>query len=97
MTCRISIIQEDTRYCYVCGRYGTEIHHIYFGVGNRKLSEKYHCVVGLCPYHHRGNKGVHQNRELDLMLKKTAQEAFEAHYPNIDFLAVFGRNYVYND
>lgn len=97
MTCRISIIQEDTRYCYVCGRPATEIHHCIFGTANRKLSDKYGLVVGLCYDHHRGNKGVHQNRELDLMLKKTAQEAFEAHYPNIDFLAVFGRNYIFND
>ena len=89
-----SIIQEDTNYCYVCGRYGTEIHHIFFGTSNRKMSDKYGCVVGLCYEHHRGNRGVHFNRELDLELKCTAQRVFEHHYPNENFSAIFGRNYL---
>lgn len=89
-----SIIQEDTNYCYVCGRYGTEIHHIFFGTSNRKMSDKYGCVVGLCYEHHRGNRGAHFNRELDLELKRTAQRVFEHHYPNEHFSAIFGRNYL---
>ena len=89
-----SIIQEDTNYCYVCGRYGTEIHHIFFGTSNRKMSDKYRCVVGLCYEHHRGNSGVHHNRELDLELKRMAQKRFQDIYPEYDFLAIFGRNYL---
>lgn len=89
-----SILQEDTDYCFICGRYGTEIHHIFFGNPNRKWSEKYNCVVGLCYDHHRGNKGVHHNRELDLRLKRMAQERFIQVYPEQDFLAIFGRNYL---
>ena len=91
-----SIIQEDTNYCFVCGRYGTEIHHIFFGTSNRKMSDKYRCVVGLCCEHHRGNSGVHHNRELDLELKRMAQRRFEEVYPELSFLAVFGRNYLYD-
>ena len=89
-----SIIQEDTNYCYVCGRYGTEIHHIFFGTSNRKMSDKYRCVVGLCYEHHRGNSGVHHNRELDLELKRMAQKRFQDIYPEYDFLAIFGKNYL---
>lgn len=89
-----SIIQEDTNYCFACGRYGTEIHHIFFGTSNRKMSDKYRCVVGLCYEHHRGNKGVHHNRELDLELKRMAQKRFQDIYPEYDFLAIFGRNYL---
>lgn len=89
-----SIIQEDTNYCFVCGRYGTEIHHIFFGTSNRKMSEKYRCVIGLCYEHHRGNTGVHHNRELDLELKRMAQKRFQDIYPEYDFLAIFGRNYL---
>ena len=88
-----SIIQEDTDYCFFCGRYGTEIHHVFFGNPNRKLSDKYGLVVGLCYEHHRGNSGVHFNRELDLELKRTAQRKFEYTY-NEDFKAIFGRNYL---
>lgn len=89
-----SIIQEDTDYCFFCGRYGTEIHHVFFGNPNRKLSDKYKCVVGLCYEHHRGNSGVHHNRELDLELKRMAQKRFQEVYTDKDFLAVFGRNYL---
>ena len=94
MMYRSSIIQEDTDYCYICDRYGTEIHHIFFGTGNRKLSDEYGLVVGLCYNHHRGNEGVHFNRELDMELKRVGQKAFMEHYPERDFLAVFGRNYL---
>ena len=89
-----SIIQEDTDYCFFCGRYGTEIHHIFFGTSNRKMSDKYGCVVGLCYEHHRGNRGVHFNRELDLELKRMAQRRFQEIYTEEQFLAVFGRNYL---
>lgn len=89
-----SIIQEDTDYCFVCGRYGTEIHHVMFGTANRKLSDKYGLVIGLCYEHHRGRTGVHQNRELDLTMKRVAQREFIKTYQNEDFLAVFGRNYL---
>lgn len=88
-----SIIQDNTDYCFFCGKYGTEIHHIFFGTSNRKMSDKYGCVVGLCYEHHRGNRGVHHNRELDLELKKVGQKMFEKAYPEEQFLAIFGRNY----
>lgn len=89
-----SNLQEDTEYCFICGRYGTEIHHVFFGTANRKLSDKYGMVIGLCYNHHRGNKGVHHNRELDLKVKRMAQERFMQVYPELDFLAVYGRNYL---
>lgn len=82
-------------YCIICGRYGTEVHHIFFGVGNRKLSTEYGCVCGLCYDHHRGKHGVHNgNRELDLRLKRMAQERFEETYQNVKFRSVFGKNYL---
>lgn len=59
MTYSKSIIQEDMDYCIICGRYGTEIHHV-LGASNRKWSTKYGLVVGLCYDHHRGRFGVHQ-------------------------------------
>ena len=95
MTYRSSIVQEDMTCCYECGRYGTEIHHIYYGSGNRTLSTRFGEVVGLCYNHHIGKQGVHNgNRELDMKLKRIGQEPFVEHYPEADFLAVFGRNYL---
>ena len=90
-----SIIQDDTDYCFWCGRYGTEIHHIFYGVGNRKLSDKYGLVVGLCYNHHRGNNGVHNgNKELDVFLKQTAQKTFIQKYSESEYFALFGKNYL---
>lgn len=91
----VSIIQADTDYCFICGRYGTELHHCIYGSANRKLADKYKLVVGLCQPHHRGNNGVHGgNKELDIFLKQTAQTKFNEFYSDLDFLAVFGRNYL---
>ena len=89
-----SNLQQATDYCFICGRYGTEIHHVFYGTANRKLSDKYGMVIGLCYNHHRGKKGVHFNRELDLKVKRMAQERFMQVYPELDFLAVYGRNYL---
>ena len=91
-----SILQEDTDYCFICGRYGTEIHHCIYGNANRKLSDKYGLIVGLCYNHHRGNKGVHFNRKLDMELKQMAQRRFMETYPDKDFMAIFGKNYLYD-
>lgn len=89
-------MQENTDYCIICGRYGTEIHHIFFGTANRKMSTKYGCVCGLCYDHHRGKYGVHNgNRELDLRLKEMAQRRFQEVFQNEEFCAVFGKNYLH--
>lgn len=93
MTCR-SKLQEDTDYCFICGRYGTELHHVFFGTADRKNSDRYGMIVGLCYYHHRGSKGVHFNRELDLRLKRMAQRRFIELYSESEYLTVFGRNYL---
>lgn len=90
-----SNLQDDTSYCWECGRYGTEIHHVFYGTANRSLSDKYGMVVGLCYCHHRGRLGVHNgNKELDLRLKQMAQKRFSEIYKEKDFFAVFGRNYL---
>lgn len=93
---RRSIMQKDMNYCFVCNKFGTEKHHISFG-SNRKHSEKYGLLVGLCYDHHRGTYGVHgrEGNDLNRFLKKKAQEAFENRIGNRDdFLRIFGRSYL---
>lgn len=92
-----SIIQTE-KVCYICGStQNLEKHHI-FGASNRNKSEQYGLWVWLDHNHHnenrRGDPGVHHNRELDLKLKQTAQKYFELRYPELDFLQIFGRNYL---
>lgn len=98
-----SIIHDKKdRTCYLCmmlhGDYAgktTQEHHVVFGAGRRKLSEKYGLKVYLCIHHHTaGAESVHHNRKLDEMLRQQAQEEFERRYPDQDFGILFGRNYL---
>lgn len=98
-----SIMQsEDVEYptCYLCERNGNgdplEEHHIFEGHGLRPLSEKYGLKVKLCSHrcHKYGARAVHQNIEVRRALQAKAQEVFEIHYPDEDFLLIFGKNYL---
>lgn len=105
-----SIIQDKKdRQCYICknflGDYSEkrdlEEHHIFEGVANRKLSEKYGLKVYLCRHHHTGDingsrDAVHSkgDNDFDLKLKQIAQVAFEQDHSREDFMRAFGRNYL---
>lgn len=87
---------QSEKECYICGKsYALENHHIYFGTAKRRISDKYGLKVWLCQYHHRDQKhGVHGNRELDLLIKKQAQEVFEEQRTREEFIKLFGRSYL---
>lgn len=86
---------QNEKRCYISGRTDwLERHHLYPGA-NRKLSEKYGLWVYLNHYYHtEAPYGVHRNREAMLELQRQGQLAFEAAYPDKDFQAIFGRNYL---
>lgn len=90
-----SIIQNEKE-CYICKTvYGLHCHHIFFGTGNRQVSEKNGLKVWLCGRHHNLSKeGVHFNRELDIKLKQIAQKKFEETHTREEFLKLVGRNYL---
>lgn len=75
---------------------GKHLHHVYFGRANRSISEKYNCVIYLSPEEHNmSNKGVHFNRDFDLMLKREYQRKLEtAGWTREEFIETFGRNYI---
>lgn len=90
-----SVLQKEKK-CYVCGRtYNLHSHHIFQGI-NRKASERNGMKVWLCLMHHTGsNEAVHNNKELDLHLKRIAQGYYEEHIgTREDFMSEFGRNYL---
>lgn len=95
---RYSIIVDNFNRCLVCGSYlNIHKHEIFFGRGKRELSIKYGLVVPLCGRHHnQSNDGVHgkNGHKLDIELKKTGQKAFQYHYPDLDFLEIFHKNYL---
>ena len=91
--------------CYMCmklhgdyrRRSNLEEHHVLYGAGRRKLSEKYGLKVYLCHEHHNdehSKEAVHFNRENRILLCKAAQRAFKEHFPEKDFTEIFGRNYL---
>lgn len=93
-----SIITKDMSRCYECGCTGNlERHHCIHGTAGRKLADKYGLVVMLCGDCHRGTKGVHgrDGAELDLKLKRIAQEAWEAKYGDRQaWHKIFGKSYL---
>lgn len=92
-----SIVTKDLKVCAVCGTLqGVETHHCIHGTSGRKLATKYHLLVGLCSYCHRGTYGVHGKKgaELDLYFKQTSQKCFENKYSHEKWMEVFQKNYL---
>ena len=97
-----SIMQQKDGSCYLCMKlkmdYSTkqdlEEHHVIFNAHQRNLSEKYGLKVYLCRYHHTESaEAVHKNRSNRSLLEDAAQRAFEDRFPELDFMAIFGKNY----
>lgn len=98
-----SIMQEKDRTCYLCRKLNGDLsrkrdiheHHVFGGTANRKLSEQYGLKVYLCPDHHlTGPDAVHRNTRTMTMIRKDGQEAFVRHYPELDFVELFGKSYL---
>ncbi len=99
-----SIMQDDKSRCYICAKIygrmttqrGLEEHHIFPG-NNRNNSEKYGLKVYLCPEHHQfGEDAVHRNPNegYDLLLKQIGQARFQQVHKDLDFVSIFGKNYL---
>ena len=90
-----SIIQSE-RECFFCGKLtGLEEHHVFGGVANRKISERYGLKVFCCDYHHRDPKnGVQYNPEMNLKLKQEAQRAFQNIYGHKLWMQLIRKNYL---
>lgn len=82
--------------CYFCGTTkNLHIHEVFYGTANRQKSIRYGCCVSLCAIHHNlSNMSVHFNKDMDLNLKRTMQKRFVEVYPKLDFLKIFGKNYL---
>lgn len=91
-------ILSNEKECYCCATtLNLHRHHIFYGMANRKLSEKDGCWVYLCASHHNmGTYGVHNgNRRLDVLLKKECQERWEAIYgTREEFIKRYGKSYL---
>lgn len=98
----ISLMQRKDGTCYLCKRLHGDWtrkqlheHHVFGGSANRTLSEQYGLKVYLCIEHHLdGDEAVHKNKRIMDMLRKEGQKAFERHYPELDFVEIFGKNHL---
>jgi hypothetical protein len=81
---------------YLSGRTDSlEEHHIFYGQGRRKLSERYGLKVWLThDEHNEPPHGVHFNQAARRRLERAGQEAFERKYPDLNFMRIFGKNYL---
>ena len=78
-----SIMNTQKGVCFVCNRVtATELHHIFFGHGLRKISDREGIMVYLCHECHQGTDGVHgkNGAGLNHMLKEMGQEEWEKQY-----------------
>lgn len=95
-----SLLQQDREYCYLCDKdgiynnYFLQKHHIFHGP-NKNNSEREGLYVALCVAHHEyGPQAVHTNRQVELDLKREAQQIFEETHSHEEFMAIFGKNYL---
>ena len=93
---KASILQEDKK-CFQTGRTDSlEEHHIFFGRGQREISEANGFKVWLTYDWHQDHKiGVHHNIEFDRYLKRKCQAKFEETHSRDEFMALIGENYIW--
>lgn len=105
-----SIMQKKSSgYCYLCAKLNSDYaekrfrqeHHCLHGKKIlRSLSEKYGLKIYLCMQHHTyegGPNAVHRNHDIDILVKQDAQKAFIKRFPDLDFIKIFGKNYLDED
>ena len=89
-----SIIQ-DRKECYFCGKLtNLERHHVFGGVANRPISEKYGLTVWLFHNCHTGQAGAQYDKMKNLRLKQDAQFAFERNHTRSEWMKLIGKNYL---
>ena len=86
---RTSIMTDNLKKCMLCENNAVNKHEIFYG-RNRQNSMKYGLVMPLC---YRCHLSMHRSSILQEIWHVKGQIAFEEHYPELDFLEIFGRNY----
>lgn len=89
-----SILQTEKECWFCSAKIGLEEHHIFAGVANRKISEKYGLKVWLCHRHHTGDSGAQYDPEKNLHLKQEAQKAFEQLHGHELWMKTIRKNYL---
>ena len=91
-----SILQSEKE-CYICHTtQNLQLHRVFYGTANRKLSDEDGCVVYLCQMHHTGRLGIHFNKAENLKLKEEMERAWIEYCGKTkeDFIRRYGRNFI---
>ena len=94
---RFSLFTNDLDHCIICGKTPINKHEIFFGNKNRHNSIKYGLVIPLCTAEHHnqvGCTGIHFDKSLREEWQIKGQKKFQEVYPDLDFLEIFGKNYI---
>lgn len=91
-----SILQNEKECFITKSTNNLHKHHIFFGVANRKISEKNGFWVWLeGKYHNQDSKvDVHHNKKFDLYLKCKCQAKYEETHTREEFIKLIGKNYL---
>lgn len=88
-------IMQDGKFCYFCGTtVGLESHHVWGGVANRPISERYGLKIWVCHSCHTGPHGVQYDKAKNLLVKQQAQRAFEKTHTRAEWMALIRKNYL---
>lgn len=91
-------ILQDKKECYITGRTDNlHPHHIFYGRGQRKISDKHGFWIWLTgEYHTQSTKlGVHfDNVEMKEKLQRDCQTKFEETHSREEFMKLIGKNYL---
>lgn len=93
---RTSILTDDLDHCIICGKSPINKHEIFYGK-NRLKSIEYGLVIPLCTKEHHNQiekKGIHFDSKLCKKWHIKGQKKFNELYPELDFVEIFGRNYL---
>lgn len=91
---RYSILDNLDK-CFFCGKPAECIHEVFFGTANRRVSIENGFCAGLCHKEHNlSSKSVHNDREMDLMLKRVYQRKYEENHSRDDFIQLIGKSYL---
>ena len=94
------MITEFNELCAICNKQATEVHHLIFGIANRRLSDEDGLTMPLCREHH---EMIHRNKELQVMSEIAGQLAYEKDKvaegmvpaeARVDFMVRYGRSYL---
>lgn len=76
---------------------GSHRHEVFYGTANRKKSIEDGLVIFLSPeLHNMSDRGIHFNREFDILVKECAECAWLDYYGKTlsEFINRYGKNYL---